>query len=69
MFEILSHDLAHYDIYVLNLGYPNNSGNEKPNNFVCYLSDVLRHLVPFVQFKKREKHPWRSVPFSKVAGF
>ena len=27
------------------------------------------HLVPFVQFKKREKHPWRSFTFSKVAGF
>ena len=26
-------------------------------------------LVPFVQFKKREKHPWRNVNFSKVAGF
>ena len=23
-------------------------------------SDVLHDLVPFVQFKKREKHPWRS---------
>ena len=32
-------------------------------------SDVLHDLVPFVQFKKREKHPWRSVTFSKVAGF
>ena len=31
-------------------------------------SDALRDLVPFVQFKKREKHPWRSVTFSKVAG-
>ena len=31
-------------------------------------SDVLRNLVPFVQFKKREKHSWRSVNFSKVAG-
>ena len=31
--------------------------------------DVLRDLVPFVQFKKREKHPWRSVTFSKVADF
>ena len=31
-------------------------------------SDVLHDLVPFVQFKKREKHPWRSVTFSKVAG-
>ena len=27
-------------------------------------SDALRDLVPFVQFKKREKHPWRSVTFS-----
>ena len=23
-------------------------------------SDVLRDLVPFVQFKKHEKHPWWS---------
>ena len=29
----------------------------------------LRDLVPFVQFKKREKHLWRNVPFSKVAAF
>ena len=33
------------------------------------ICDTLRDLVPFVQFKKREKHPWRSVNFSKVAGF
>ena len=31
-------------------------------------SDALRDLVPFVQVKNREKHPWRSVNFSKVAG-
>ena len=30
-------------------------------------SDDLRDLVPFAQFQKREKHPWRSVNFSKVA--
>ena len=35
-------------------------------NSVC---DALRYSVPFVQFKKCEKHPWRSVTFSKVAGF
>ena len=29
--------------------------------------DALRDLVPFVQFKKREKHPWRSDTFNKVA--
>ena len=28
--------------------------------------DALRDLVAFVQFKKREKHSWRSVDFSKV---
>ena len=39
--------------------------------FACcsnYICDVLRDLVPFVQFKKREKHPWKSVIFSEVAG-
>ena len=34
-----------------------------------YKCDVLSDLVPLVQFKKREKHPWRSVDFSNVAGF
>ena len=32
-------------------------------------SGALCDLVPLVQFKKREKHPWRSVTFSKVASF
>ena len=31
--------------------------------------DALHDLVPFVQFKKREEHPWRSVTSSKAAGF
>ena len=35
------------------------------NTSIC---DALRYLVPFVQFKKRKKHPWRSVNFSKVVG-
>ena len=30
---------------------------------ICY---VLRDLLPFVQLKKREKHPWKSVIFCKV---
>ena len=30
------------------------------------MCNALRDLVPFVQYKKREKHPWRSVTFSKV---
>ena len=32
----------------------------KINKAYC---DALRDLVPFAQFKKREKHPWRSVTF------
>ena len=32
------------------------------------ICDVLCDLVPFAQFKKSEKHPWRGVVFSKVAG-
>ena len=32
------------------------------------ICDALHDLVSIVQFKKREKHPWKSVTFSKVAG-
>ena len=28
--------------------------------------DALHDLVPFLQFKKREKHQWRSVNFRKL---
>ena len=31
--------------------------------------DALCDVVSFAQFKKREKHKWRNVTFSKVAGF
>ena len=34
-----------------------------------YLHKCGTILAPFVQFKKRKKHPWRSGNFSKVAGF
>ena len=30
-----------------------------------YNWDALRNLVPFMQFKKRVKHPWKSVTFSR----
>ena len=36
---------------------------------IPYIDDTLRDLVPFIPIKKREKHPWRSVIFSKVAGY
>ena len=33
------------------------------------ICDALLDLVPFLQFKKWEKHRWGSANFSKVAGF
>ena len=35
--------------------------------FLCLKCDALGDLGPFVQFKKGEKHAWRSVIFSKAA--
>ena len=39
----------------------------RKENKTSDICDALRDLVAFAQFKKREKHPWRSVKFSKVA--
>ena len=36
---------------------------EIPNQRLT-ICDALRNLLAFVQFKKREKHSWRSVNFS-----
>ena len=33
--------------------------------FSCQINNALDNLVPFVQFKKREKHPWGSVTLVK----
>ena len=35
--------------------------------YKSYIWDAFRDLMLFVQFKKREKHPWRNVNLSKVA--
>ena len=34
-------------------------------HFKFLICDELHDSIPFVQFKKREEHPWRSVTFSK----
>ena len=31
-------------------------------HFYC---DAFRHFIPFTQFEKREKHPWKIVTFNK----
>ena len=36
------------------------------NQTCTAICGALRDLVPFVQFKKREKHPWRSANFSNI---
>ena len=41
----------------------------KHNVYDMNIWDALHVLVPFVQSKKRKKHPWRSVTFDKIAGF
>ena len=73
------HSIFDFDVsQVLNIciifGFPNFGHQEKvssKNIFTLKLiiCDALRDLVPSVQFKKRGKHPWRSVNFSKVTGF
>ena len=34
-----------------------------------FIRDALHDLVPFIQFQKREKHPWRTVTFIKAFNF
>ena len=36
------------------------------NVVIVIICDTLRDLVPFVQFKKREKHPWRSLGKTRI---
>ena len=38
------------------------------SGFSMCLCDASRDLVPFVQLKKLEKQPWRSVTINKVTG-
>ena len=49
------HAFMHYIRYSVNSITKNNCG-------------TLHNLAAFAQFKKREKHPWRTVNFSKIGG-
>ena len=50
-----------------------NQSNPSKTKKVVLLKPILdfismfRDLIPVVHFKKRERHPWRSFSFSKVA--
>ena len=39
------------------------------NQKTGYICDALHNLVPFVQFKKRKKHPWMSFIFSRTEAY
>ena len=41
--------------------------NTKVQTFAELIWDALSDLVPFVLFKKLEKHPWRHVNFNKIS--
>ena len=41
----------------------------KKFSWETFQCDASCNFMPFRQFKKREKHPWRSDAFRKVAGF
>ena len=44
----------------------NDSMNDWMRDLKSIICDALHALVPFLQFNKREKHPWRSVTFRKI---
>ena len=43
-----------------------NFGAKVTKSMYLLICGALHDLVPPVQFKKREKHPWRSVTFSNT---
>ena len=55
--------------YILGTAVANGLRCKKLSHYEKNVCDALRNLVSFARFKKREKHPSRSVTFSKVAGW
>ena len=57
-----------YDLWCTSLSPKRqNFSNQYREQFIHHLfSDALHNLVPFLQFKNRDKYPWRSVTFNKV---
>ena len=41
-----------------------NVRNKQCKSYLITICGALHNLVPFVQFKKREKQPWKSVTFN-----
>ena len=54
----------HYD-NIINVSEEDTDKRSSLSTYRLFIIwDTLRDLVSFVQFKIREKHPWRSVTFS-----
>ena len=56
--------ISHYNCDVTSVNMENLGNGSVKDHRQRALCDILRDLVPLVQFKKREKHPWRSLTFS-----
>ena len=67
--ELWDHMKMKNDTPLVDFDYPSWCLTSWVRSRNCFICDALRDLVPFVQFKKREKRPWRCVTFSKVAGW
>ena len=58
----------------LDLNLTEDEGHDFVANVGCstlclIICDALRDLVSLIQYKKREKYPWRSDTFNKIAEF
>ena len=63
--------IVHTLVHITGYPYvtPNIDENPTKSFQIKATCDALRDLVPFVQFKKREKQPWRCLTFVKVTFF
>ena len=68
VYHFMRHSGASRSIKDLQVFKPSEYSNISLSLYLRGYLYALSDLVQFVQFKKPEKHPWRSDTFSKVAG-
>ena len=68
VFDYERDDNFNHDVNVDGDKQKGQNTSELQERYDTTICGALHDLVLFVQFKKREKYPWRSVTFSKVAG-
>ena len=62
----IRNNIFHFNTFVSSINTNAILDNSKRLQMIT-TCDAMRNLVLFPQFTKREKHPWKSVTFSKVA--